>query len=181
MSNMLKLVSRLAMSAVVLCAIACSAPDNDMTRIYKNSATASGKLAACHGQKPQLTTATDTVAYYMGYINGSGLGELIMSGQAPQEIVEMDRKKFMQGLSMAFAADSIDVSLLQGIATGIQLRQMRDALNQDVPMQWDNNLVMQGFYQGFMQDRTDHLPAQLAQEKLMQARYSIFMQNNTKE
>ena len=103
MSNMLKLVSRLAMSAVVLCAIACSAPDNDMTRIYKNSATASGKLAACHGQKPQLTTATDTVAYYMGYINGSGLGELIMSGQAPQEIVEMDRKKFMQGLSMAFA------------------------------------------------------------------------------
>ena len=177
----MKRISRLVMSVVALCAIACSAPDNDMNRIYKNSATASGRLAACHGQKPQLSTAADTVAYYMGYINGSGLGELIMSGQAPLEIVEMDRKKFMQGLSMAFAADSMDISLLQGIATGIQLRQMRDALNQDVPMAWDNDLVMQGFYQGLMQDRTDHLPAQMAQEELMQSRYSIFMQNNAIE
>lgn|GEM_PF-5153011 len=166
------------MVSVVAVAITACSSGNDMDRLYKHSATANGKLASCHGQKPVLKTADDTVAYYMGYINGAGLSELVKSGQAPQEIINMDRKKFMQGLSMAFAADSTDLSLLQGIAMGVQLRQMRDALNEDVPQQWDNDLVMQGYYQGVMQDRNDHLPAQMAQEKLMDARYHIFMQNN---
>lgn len=165
-------------AAIIIIAAACSSPDNDLTRIYKSSATASGKLVSCHGQKPQLDTPDDTVAYYMGYINGAGLSELVQSGQAPKEILEMDRQKYLQGISMAFAADTTDLSLLQGIAMGIQLRQMRDALNEDVPQEWDNNLVMQGYYQGLMQDRDDHLPAQLAQEKLMDARYRMFMQNN---
>lgn len=173
MKKLLIMVAAIAAIAITACT-----SDNDMARIYKHSATANGKLASCHGQKPELKTADDTVAYYMGYINGAGLSELVKSGQAPQEIINMDRKKFMQGLSMAFAADTTDLSLLQGIAMGIQLRQMRDALNEDVPQQWDNDLVMQGYYQGVMQDRNDHLPAQMAQEKLMDARYHIFMQNN---
>lgn len=165
-------------AVVAIATAACSSSDDDMSRLYKASATANGRLTACHGQKPALETAADTVSYYMGYINGAGLNELLNSGQAPQDILNMDKREFMQGLSMAFAADSADISLLQGIAMGIQLRQMRDALNRDTPMEWDNDLVMQGYYQGVVQDRDDHLPAQMAQEKLMEARYRMFMQTN---
>lgn len=138
------------------------------------------KIDSWHKKAPELANAHDSASFIIGFLNGNSLSDAKKFSE-DATLKTLNDDQFFKGVAMALEADTANVSLFLGIMAGMELMGATKQYSFQLPVNWDNTLILRGYYHGLKGDITLQMPSAMIEAELNKALNNIYQQNKSNQ